>query len=369
MLTRIQDMWNNYKKENQLVSDIMLDEVRFDAAAGVEASFDLMEMLEGRYILHLTERVHIYRGDFVKFLLYHEFTHLADFITYPYEIPSLNDLEERSRREDNVNTASDRDIFGKYGEIRLPGQKSREDLFKSDAGKRLFDYMNTWSEFHACQVALLAVLGGVRSGSRMDMNKVQIPAPFKEISLKNLLGDCLRRAHVAYQKFSAMLVPQVFVIYFKQIMYLFGYISIFDNELEALRQSFSLLGVSDQEEEYLQAYRALKEKRTDDILLSAQRLYQASYLLFVKEYIRKHYDPGLYTEEELDEITPDNYHDFIETITNRKGGRLWSGRVSPVYGVHNVDKAYGSVDVEDIKKIIEKNRKLRGGYMQPDFTG
>jgi len=92
-----------------------------------------------------------------------------------------------------------------------------------------------------------------------------------------------------------------------------------------------------------------------------------SYLLFVKEYVRKHYDPDLYTEEELDAITPDTYHDFLETISNRKGGRIWSGRVSPVYGVHDVNKAYGAVDVETIKEMIGKNKKLPGSQMKPDF--
>ncbi len=363
----INRMWNCYKEKKGLRSDIVIDELRFDAAEGTEASFDLIELLKGQTTLHVTKRLHLYRGDFVQFLLWHEFTHLYDFITYPYEKPDPDDAASRGSMTENVNTASDRAIFGNYGEIRLPRKQSAEDLLKSDAGKRLFDYMNTYSEFHACRTALGMIFHDAGSLRGIDADKNQIPAPFREISLKRMLGDCLRRAHVAYKKFEMMMVPQVFVVYFRQIMYLYGYVSFFGNDTEALRQSFEVLGIADKEELYLAMYQALKEKRIDDILLYSERIYRDSYLLFVREYIRKHYDPGLYTEEELAELTPDNYHDFLEMIANRKGGRLWSGRVSPVYGVHDVGKAYGPVDAETIKEIIEKNRKLPGGQMKPDF--
>lgn len=367
MLSQFNKMWLEYKKINRIDSDLMIEEVRFDAPEGSEASFDLMEMLEGHSILHVTKRIHLYKGDFVKFILYHEFTHLADFITYPYEKPTLEDLKERSLQEDNVNTASNRSIFGNYGEINLPGKKTEAGLLKEDSGKKLFNYMNTYSEFHSCQVALKAVLHNPAAGTAIDVNKNQIPSPFKDISIRRMLSDTLRRAHVVYQKFSAMLVPQVFILYFRQVMYLFGYVSFFGNDIKTLKQSFDILGVSDKEEMYLAMYEALKVRDIEKILDYTERLYTDSYLPFVREHIRKHYDSDLYTEEELDEITPDNYHDFLELMANRKGGRLWSGRVSPVYGVHDVNKAYGSVDVETIKKMIEKNKKLPGNQMKPDF--
>ncbi|MBQ9156960.1 MAG: hypothetical protein IJ137_09265 [Eubacterium sp.] len=358
MLSQFNQMWADYKKKNKVNSDIMLDEVRFDAAHGVEASFDLMEMLDGKYILHVTKKIHLYSGDYVKFLLNHEFTHLSDFIAYPYEKPALYYFNERQALEDRTNTAADRDIFGEYGQIRLPKPKkvTESGLLKDDIGKMLFNYMNTYSEFHACQTAIKAVLGHPLPGTAVDVDKNQIPAPFRAISIKRMLADYLRKAHLAYQKFGTMLVPQVFIMYFRQVMYLFGYISFFGNDTRTLKQTFEVLGVSDKEELYLAMYQALKSRDIDAILTYTEKIYQDSYLPFVKEYIRRHYDSSLYTEEELDEITPDNYHDYVETLTNRKGGRLWSGRVSPVYGVNDVKKAYGGMEVEEMMEILKKNR-------------
>ena len=368
MLLWFNTMWAAYKKRYMIKSDILLDEVKFDAPEGTEACFDLMEMLAGRYILHVTKRIHLYKGDYVEFLLDHEFTHLADFIAYPYEKPTIYYLGERARDEDNVNTAADKNIFGEYGKINLPRKTTRKELLSEDIGKRLFDYMNTYSEFHACQRALGRILPGPAGRSFFDVEKAVIPAPYKYISVRRMLSDNLRKAHAAYQKFAAMLVPQVFAIYFRYVMYLFGYVSYYGNDIDVLRQTFEVLEVADKEELYLAMYQALKDKDIEKILDCAGRIYQDSYLPFVKEYIRRHYDAGLYSEEELDEITPDNYHDFLETLANRKGGRIWSGRVSPVYGVHDVDKAYGAVDVETIKELIEKNRKLPCNQMKPDFA-
>ncbi len=367
MLRQWNDLWCEYKKKNQCDSGILLDEVRFDAPDGVEASFDLMELLEGKVILHLTRRIHIYRSEFVRFLLYHEFTHLRDFIEYPYEKPTLSDIRRRTIREDNVNTASDRSIFGTFGEIHLPQKMNGENNLEGDAGKKLFNYMNTYSEFHACQTALKSVLHSQGKGEMIDVTKNQIPGPFRDISLQRMLSDCLRRAHIAYKKFSAMLVPQLFVIYFRQIMYLFGYLSSFGNDKDILRQSFSVLGISNLEKEYLDVYHALKENDVPAILEYSDMIYRDSYVPFVKDYIRKNYDAGLYTEEELDKITPENYHSFLEMIANRKGGRLWSGRVSPIFGVNDVGKAYGAADPDTIREMLKKSQQLPDGQMKTDF--
>ena len=367
MLSQWNKMWIEFKEKNGCDSDVMLEEVIFDAPNGVEASFDLLEMLEGKYILHLTKRFHIYRGDFAKFLLYHEFTHLMDFIEFPFEKPTLDDIRKGRIIEDNINTASDRSIFGTYGEIHLPQKISGENIFEGDAGKRLFDYMNTWSEFHACQIAFREIIGSPEAGTVIDVTKNQVPGPFRDISIQKMLSDCLRRAHLTYRKFAALLVPQMFVLYFRQIMYLFGYVSFFGNDIDMLKQTFTVIGVENLEDLYLDMYRALKKKDTKRILEFSEEIYKDSYLPFVKDYIRKTYDPGLYTEEELDQITPDNYHAFLEMIANRKGGRLWSGRVSPVFGVNDVGRAYGSVDPETIREMMRKNQSLPGGTMKTDF--
>ena len=175
------------------------------------------------------------------------------------------------------------------------------------------------------------------------------------------------KSKILIQSVIAMLVPQVFVLYFRQMMYLFGYLSYFANDLEMLRQTFDVLGVRNLEEMYLGMYQSLKEKNIPDILASADQIYRDSYLPFVKDYIRRNYDPGLYTEDELDKITPENYHAFLEMIANRKGGRLWSGRVSPIFDVNDVNRAYGAVDPETIREMVRKNRDLPDGGMKTDF--
>ena len=67
----VNDLWKKYKKNLGFDSDVEISEILYDAADGVEASFDLMEMLEGKYILHLTRRFPIYREEFVHFLFMH----------------------------------------------------------------------------------------------------------------------------------------------------------------------------------------------------------------------------------------------------------------------------------------------------------
>ena len=367
MLSQWNRMWCDFKKKNHCDSDVLLDEVRFDAPYGVEASFDLLELIEGKHILHLTKRIHIYRSEFVQFLLDHEFTHLMDYIQYPLERPTIDDINRRTIQEDNVNTSSDRGIFGTFGEIHLPQKMSGQNMLEGDNGKKLFDYMNTYSEFHACQVSFQNIIRHSSGDLLIDVKKNQVPGPFRDISIQKLLSDCLRHAHMIYQKFSAMLVPQLFVLYFRQIMYLFGYVSHFSNDIPTLKQSFDVLGISQLEDMYLDMYRALKEKDILRIYEYSDAIYRDSYIPFVKDYIRRTYDPGLYTEDELNNITPENYHLFVEMIANRKGGRLWSGRVSPIFGVNDVNRAYGAVDPDMIREMVRKTRELPDGHMKTDF--
>ena len=367
MISQWNNLWCEYKKKHGCDSDILLDEVRFDAPDGMEASFDLLEMIEGKYILHLTKRFHIYRSEFVHFLLDHEFTHLMDFIEYPFEKPTMENIRQRTIHEDNINTASDRTIFGTFGQIHLPQKISGENMLEGDIGKKMFDYMNTWSEFHACRIALGEILRSPCKGTPVDVLKNQVPGPFRDISIQKMLSECLRRAHIAYQRFSTMLVPQIFVIYFRQIMYLFGYISYFESDIASLKGCFSILGITELEEMYLNMYDALKRKDIPGIFEYSDKIYRDSYMPFVRNHIRKNYDPGLYTEDELEHITPENYHSFIEVISNRKGGRLWSGRVSPIFGVNDVGKAYGSVDPETIREMLRRQKSLPDGEMKTDF--
>ena len=360
-LSQLNKYWVRYQVNNKFTDVILLDEVRYDAAPGVEASFDLLEMLQGRYILHLSREFHLYREEYIQFILDHEFTHFHDFLTYPFSKPSMDDLKERALREENINTASDRNIFGNYGEINLPEKPSGDNPFSSDIGKRLFDYMNTYSEFHACKVSLGQVLNVQKHGSGIDVDVEQniIPAPYRDISIKKMLSVCLRRAHLSYRQFSVMMIPQIFVIFFRQMMYLMGYLSHFANARDMLSSSLKILNLEDREEEYFRLFDALMHADHDGTLSITNSIYKRSYLVFVKSYIRNHYSPDLYTEDELEQITPDNYSEFVETLANRQGGRIWSGRVSPVFGVNNVNRAYDGVDPETIRQLVRAARPRR----------
>ncbi len=357
-LSQLNHRWEKYKRKHGLVSQALLEEVRFDAPAGVEASFDLLEMLEGRYILHLSRPFPILRGDYTSFILDHEFTHFADFLTYPYPKPTLGDLKERDLREANINTASDKNIFGTYGEINLPEKPDIANPFEGDIGKKLFDYMNTYSEFHACQVALSGILPDMTRRQPFDVEKNIVPAPYRDVSVKNMLANCLRRAHAGYKEFRVMMLPQVFVVYFRQMMYLMGYLSHFGNDRAMLESTFDILEIGEQKENYYTLYEALKAKDYGRILEYTNRIYSESYLVFVKTFIKAHYNPNLYTEDELNQITPDNYDEFVETLANREGGRIWSGRVSPVFGVNNVNRAYDGVDPETVRRIVGKKYSM-----------
>ena len=357
-LSQLNKYWVRYQVNNNFTESISLDEVRYDAAPGVEASFDLLEMLKGRYILHLSRDFHLYREEYIQFILDHEFTHLHDFLTYPFPKPSLADLKERALREDNINTASDRNIFGRYGEINLPEKSSGDNPFSGDIGKKLFDYMNTYSEFHACRVSLGQVLNIQKHGGRVevDVERNIVPAPYRDISIQKMLSVCLRRAHLSYRQFSVMMIPQIFVIFFRQMMYLMGYLSHFGNARDMLSSSLKILGLEAQEEEYFRLFDALIDADHEGILSITNDIYKKSYLVFVKSYIRNHYSSDLYTEDELEQITPDNYSEFVETLANRQGGRIWSGRVSPVFGVNNVNRAYDGVDPETIRQLVRAAR-------------
>ena len=102
-------LWMKYKETYGLDSPVMIEEVAYDAPDNVEAFFDLIELLQGRVILHMTKRAHLYRPDFVLFIVIHEFTHLYDFLTCPFPVTEHEDL---------------------------------------------FLYMNAYSEYHACRLTL-----------------------------------------------------------------------------------------------------------------------------------------------------------------------------------------------------------------------
>lgn len=268
-LEQINELWTEYKERYELDSDIMIEGVAYDTPEFVEGCFDLIELMHGRYILHLTRRVHIYSESYIRFILFHEFTHFYDFIK--------SDFEEK------------------------------QDLFL---------YMNSYSEYHACRIALGHFIDRLTLKT-VHINKIQIPGPFKEISIRRLLEESLYRAKMGYDEFYAFYQPQDFVNCFRLLMYLFGYIALFKDQDEALvAQVLKVLRIKD--DCYINLYHALKDQDIPLILDYCKECYECAFLMFLRDYIHKHYDPSLYDEDELESLTQDNYQEFLEDLDEQQ---------------------------------------------------
>ena len=80
-LRQINELWNEYKEKYDLPKDVQISAVQYDAEKYVEGFFNILELLDGKYILHLNPRFHLYSDSYARFILFHEFTHFYDFIT------------------------------------------------------------------------------------------------------------------------------------------------------------------------------------------------------------------------------------------------------------------------------------------------
>ncbi len=226
-LQEINKRWTAYKTEYRVDSPVMIEEIRFDAAKGAESSFDVTELFTEHYILHLSDKFPLYRGEYIDFILCHEFTHLADFLTHPY---SYN-------------------VVGK-----------------------VYNYMNTWSEYHASRRCLGMVLKSAFSGA-IDPEKSVIPQPFKDISLRKLINDTLGHAGAALEEFRHTGNQQVYRFFFRYLMYLMGYLSHFENAKDILSYCLSFLKL--EEEMFLPLYQALLAGEARDIIPFFDKIMKA----------------------------------------------------------------------------------------------
>jgi len=265
-LTQINNLWDEFKERYDIDKDIKISGVCYDTAEDVEGSFDLFELMDGKYILHLNPRFHLYSDAYVRFVLFHEFTHFYDFIKC--------DIEER---------------------------------------KDFFLYMNTYSEYHACRVTLARFIEQLKV-YEFDIDKIQIPGPFKEISVRKLITEALYRVKYAYLSYLETFDPADFVSAFRQLMYLYGYLSLFEQDETMVKQSLAFIGLSN--EKYLELFMELREDDfdVDRILEVSRSIYNDAFMMFIREFIRRNYDEDLFDEEDLNELTPDNYRDFIDSL-------------------------------------------------------
>ena len=218
-LQEVNKRWIAYKNEYGIDSSVLIDEIRYDAAEGAESSFDVTELFTENYILHLSRQFHLYRSEYIDFILCHEFTHLADFLTHPY----------------SYNVVS-----------------------------KVYHYMNSWSEFHASRRCLGMVMSRCFSGA-IDPEKAVIPQPFKDISLRKLINITLGYAGAALEEYRHTANSGVYRIFFRYLMYLMGYISHFANAKDILSYCLSYLKIENNTQ-FLALYDALMKGEPREII-------------------------------------------------------------------------------------------------------
>ena len=269
-LIQVNQLWTEFKERFDLDSDVMISAVVYDTDENVEGCFDLHELLAGRYILHLNPRFHLYSESYIRFILFHEFTHFYDFIKC--------DLD------------------------------SKEDFFL---------YMNAYSEFHACKVTLTQAIEMYKLET-VDVDKIQIPGPFREVSIRRLLSDSLMRVKISYEEFLMDFVPNDFVMTFRQLMYLYGYISLFKKDEILVEQTLMFLQIKD--ENYMKLYQELSKDDidVDQILFLTREIYHGAFLMFLKDFIRRNYDDSLISDEDIENLTTENYKDYLEELDEKQ---------------------------------------------------
>jgi hypothetical protein len=249
-LENINKRWISYKTQYGLDSPVLIEEVRFDGDKGIDASFDITEMYTHHYVLHLNPKIHLYRSDYVDMILWHEFTHLYDFLEQPFAYKVM---------------------------------------------RKIYLYMNTYSEYHAARRTLERVLfsnnsseirqnkdtqhrssqSGATSGKIIQKgfspDKCIIPTAFKEISLRNLVSDTLRHAERAHAWFVENPDHQSFHLYLRYVMYLMGYASLFANKKDILK--FCLADLHESEDLYMELFKILEEKDFFKIVSHMDEIY------------------------------------------------------------------------------------------------
>ena len=183
-LTQINNLWEEYKETYELDSDARITAVRYDTGEYVEGCFNLIEMMDGDYILHVNPNMHLYNEEYCKFILFHEFTHFYDYITNP---------------------------------------------FPEEEKEKLIMWMNAYSEFHACRLTLARCIELVRLKT-VDVDKMQIPGQYKEISIRQLLMESIYRAQIFFMDFIVSNNLQDYANGLRSLMYLLGYVSLFEND-------------------------------------------------------------------------------------------------------------------------------------------
>ncbi|MDO4976911.1 MAG: hypothetical protein Q4E53_06590 [Eubacteriales bacterium] len=266
-LKQINDLWTEYKNKYGIDSDRMIESVQYDTEEYVEGCFNLLELMDNQYILHLNPNIHLYNENYVKFILFHEFTHFYDFFHCPFE----------------------------------------------DKNEKLY-FMNAYSEFHACKVTLARCINQYQL-KLTDVDKIQIPGPYKEISIRTLLEESLYRVRYFMQIYYMSYEVNDFINAFRQLMYLFGYLSLFKNDDLLVEQTLRAISLTD--ERVPRLYKAMKDEELDEVVPLYKSIADDVILTYLRVSFRRYYDKEILPDEELEKITTENYRDYIRILNGR----------------------------------------------------
>ena len=290
-LTQINQLWDEYKKKYDVDSDACISKVLYDTEENVEGCFNLLELMDGKYILHLNPNMHLYSENYCRFILFHEFTHFYDYINRPYP------HEEK---------------------------------------EKLIMWMNAYSEFHACRVTLARFIEMIKI-TTVDVDKIQIPGQYKEISIRQLLMESIYRCQVCFFDFHLTNALSDYANGLRSLMYLMGYVSLFEKDEDMM--AFILKGLRLESESFIHLYIALKEERFDDILTYYRIIIQDATLTYIKEAFRRYYSRDIISEEEIEQVTLENFRDYIRMVNERMR--------EMGYDVEDADRMEEEEDLED----------------------
>lgn len=270
-LGQINRLWEEYKSKYDLDMNVKIHEVRYDAEDMVEGFFNLIELFNGEFTLHLNPRMHLYTDNYARFILFHEFTHFYDFLKRPYDDPESTII-----------------------------------------------WMNAYSEYHACRVTLARFIEMFNLKS-LHLDKVQIPGPFEEITLRRLLVENVYRSKICIQKFFTAYHIDDFGNGFRQLMYLFGYLSLFEQDkkmvvgcLKAINLDYPV---------FYALYDALKDMDFDKVVECYKSIAESAMLIYLRAAFREFYDQEILPDEELNKINTENYKEYIEILDQRLAER------------------------------------------------
>ena len=266
-LKQINELWLEYKTKYGIDTDHMIQDVRYDTEEFVEGCFNLLELMNNEYILHLNPNIHLYNENYVKFILFHEFTHFYDFFHCEFD----------------------------------------------DRTEKLF-FMNAFSEFHACRVTLARCINQYKI-KLTDVDKIQIPGPYREISIRRLLEESLFRAKYFMDIYYVSYQIDDFINAFRQLMYLLGYLSLFHNDDDLLKHTLKVIHVEDPR--VAELYHAMKEEKFDEIVSIYRSISEDVTLKYIRISFRRYYDKEILPDEELENITVENYRDYIRILNDK----------------------------------------------------